>query len=165
MRLAERERRERVRDLLRQLDLGVAGRVAAAGDHHVGLAALDRRGGQRDRLQARGARARDGHAFARARASLRSSAISRATLGEPRRQDHAAPHDRVDLACARSRCARAARATAATPSAIVSSFVKSVNAFTNGVRTPPTIDGARRCLAVSPLALVLLLAIMFSGAR
>ncbi|HEU4611011.1 MAG TPA: hypothetical protein VFS15_02995 [Kofleriaceae bacterium] len=95
--LAERERRERVDELLRQLDLGVARRVAASGDHHVRLAALDRGGRERDRLQARRTRARDGHRLGGG-IELEFERDLAADIRRAARQDHAAPHDAFDLA-------------------------------------------------------------------
>ena len=137
------------------LIVGVAGRVGAAGDHHVGLAALDGGGRERDRLQARGARARDGHALDR----RRQAQIERDLA--PDVDATAAAGSRRPTRSRRSRLrgsssARASARRAATPSAMVSSCMNSVNALTNGVRMPPTIT-ARRPLAtfVRPMLLAI----------
>lgn len=58
--LTEGERRHGVDDFLRQLDLGVRGRIASSGDDHVGFTPFDRVNGTRDRLQTRSASACDG---------------------------------------------------------------------------------------------------------
>ncbi len=92
----ERERREGVHHLLRELDLGVAGRVAAAGDGHVVLAALD--GGRREghRLQAARAGTRAGHTLHRRRQGQVERDLAGDVRGHPR-EDHAAPDDGVEL--------------------------------------------------------------------
>ncbi len=94
--LAKRQRRQRVHELLGQLDGRVARRVRPAGDDHVGLAALDGRRRQRHRLQPGGARPRTRHRLDRGR-QLQIQRDLPAHVGRRARQDHPAPHDAVDL--------------------------------------------------------------------
>ncbi len=89
--------------------------------------------------------------------SLRSSAISRATLGDaPGRMTPPQMMASISLRAMPLRSSSAP--TAATPSAMVSTFMSGPNALTNGVRTPATTTARREVDALAlPLPLLLLL--------
>ena len=95
-RLAKRQRGQRVNRLLRQVERRIARGVRATGDHDVGLAALDRRGRERDGLQTRRTGARAGHAFDARRQAQVECDLAR-DVRRVRRQNDAAPNDAVDL--------------------------------------------------------------------
>ncbi len=97
LRFAERQRCGRVDQLLRQPDRRVRGRVAAARDHHVVFAPLDGGGSGGDRLESGRAGPGDGMTLD----AVAESQIECDLAGDvrrARRQDHAAPDDRVDRA-------------------------------------------------------------------
>ena len=93
---AHHDRAEGAHDLLRQLQLGVARRVAATGDGDVVVAALDLGGRRGDGLQAARTGAGEGHGFDAGR-QLEVERDLAADVGRGRGQDDTAPADGIDL--------------------------------------------------------------------